>query len=208
MAKPTFIFDGPARSKHVLILSHGAGAPMDSAWMNHVAAGLAAEEIRVARFEFPYMAGRRDGGPRRGPNPPAVLQQSWLEAIEALGGGTRVVIGGKSMGGRIASMVADDAGVQGLVCMGYPFHPPGRPEVLRTKHLATLKTRALVLQGERDTFGTREEVPGYTLSKKIRVHWIGDGDHSWKPRVKSGRTLEQNIAEAVAATAAFMKKLR
>lgn len=207
MPKPNFLFDGPARSKHVIILAHGAGAPMDSTWMNDVAEGLAAEKIRVARFEFPYMAGRRSGGPRRGPNPPAVLQQSWLDAIEALGGGGEVVIGGKSMGGRVASMVADAAGARGVVCMGYPFHPPGRPEVLRTEHLAAMKTPALFLQGERDTFGTREDVAGYALSKTIRMRWIGDGDHSWKPRVKSGRTLEQNIAEAVGTTAAFVRKL-
>jgi predicted alpha/beta-hydrolase family hydrolase len=206
MPKPSFLFDGPARSKHIVVLSHGAGAPMDSAWMNDVAAGLAAEKIRVARFEFPYMAGRRTGGRRRGPDPPAVLQQSWLDAIEALGGSNKVVIGGKSMGGRIASMVADEAGVRGLVCMGYPFHPPGRPDVLRTKHLAALKTRALFLQGERDTLGTREDVQAYALSKAIRVHWLADGDHSFKPRVKSGRTLEQNLAEAVEATAAFVKQ--
>lgn len=208
MSKPDFLFDGPSRAKDVIVLSHGAGAPMDSAWMNGVAAGLAAEKLRVARFEFPYMAARRTGGPRRAPNPPAVLQQSWMDAIAALGGGKKLVIGGKSMGGRIASMVADEAGARGLVCLGYPFHPPGRPEALRTKHLTALETPALFLQGERDTFGTREEVPGYGLARSIRMHWLTDGDHSFKPRKSSGRTLEQNVEEAVLETVRFVRGLK
>jgi predicted alpha/beta-hydrolase family hydrolase len=126
-----------------------------------------------------------------------VLRESWLSAVEALGGGKRLVIGGKSMGGRIASMVADEAGVRGLVCLGYPFHPPGRPEKLRTKHLENLATPALIVQGTRDQFGTKEDVAGYSLSESIRVAWIEDGDHSYKPRASSGRT-EAGIVRVVA----------
>jgi predicted alpha/beta-hydrolase family hydrolase len=101
-------------------------------------------------------------------------------------------------------MVADEVGARGLVCLGYPFHPPGRPEKLRTKHLETLRTPALVLQGTRDPFGTPDDVAGYRLSPAIRVVWIEDGDHSWKPRASSGRTLEQNMAEAIAAMREFL----
>jgi predicted alpha/beta-hydrolase family hydrolase len=207
MKKKDFLFDGPPRATVTVALAHGAGVGMDAPFMNDMAEGLAAEGLRVARFEFPYMAGRRGGGPRRGPDPPAVLEETWLEAVEALGGGGTVVVGGKSMGGRIASMIADRAGARGVLCLGYPFHPPGKPQLLRTNHLEALRTPALIIQGERDMFGTREEVEGYRLSKKIEVRWLADGDHSFKPRVRSGFTQAQHIAQAVAWSAAFAKRV-
>jgi len=104
-------------------------------------------------------------------------------------------------------MVADEAGVRGLVCLGYPFHPPGRPEKLRTEHLATLKTPTLICQGERDPFGTRDEVPGFGLSNAITLHWAPDGDHGLKPRKKSGFTEDGNMADVVTAITAFMQSL-
>lgn len=212
MKEPVFLFDGPEPGPDVptIVLAHGAGAPMDSGFMNIVARGLAAEGIRVARFEFPYMRARREGGKNRPPDREPVLRDAWLNAIRSIreiGGGERLVIGGKSMGGRFASMVADEAGVRGLVCLGYPFHPPGKPESLRVKHLETLKTPALIVQGTRDTFGTREEVEGYALSSAIRVVWMEDGDHSFKPRASSGRTEAGNVAAAVEAMAGFVKPL-
>jgi dienelactone hydrolase len=109
----------------------------------------------------------------------------------------KVVVGGKSMGGRIASMVADELGVRGLICLGYPFHPPGRPEQLRTAHLTSLRTPALIIQGTRDQFGTEAEVSAYELSKSIRIEWMKDGDHSFKPRAGSGTTERQNLERAV-----------
>jgi predicted alpha/beta-hydrolase family hydrolase len=127
-----------------------------------------------------------------------------------LGGPRPVFIGGKSMGGRIASMLADDLHdeglVAGLVCLGYPFHPPGRPQNLRTAHLEHLRAPALICQGERDTFGNREEVGGYPLSPAITIHWAPDGDHSLKPRVKSGHTWEENIHNAARAIADFIRE--
>ena len=203
-----FLVDGPARAPLTLVLAHGAGAPMDSPFMNAVAAGIAKEGFRVLRFEFPYMHARREGK-RKPPDRTAVLEASWLEAIrEAAGkkGAKAVVIGGKSMGGRIASMVADEAGVAGLVCLGYPFHPPGQPEKLRVAHLEQLKTPALFLQGTRDAFGNEDEVSQYSLSRKIRTLFLPDGDHSFKPRASSGRTEKQNLDEAVAAASAFLKE--
>ncbi|HSG39062.1 MAG TPA: alpha/beta family hydrolase, partial [Thermoanaerobaculia bacterium] len=116
-------------------------------------------------------------------------------------------IGGKSMGGRMASLVADEAGVRGLVCLGYPFHPPGQLEKLRTAHLKDLRTPALIVQGTRDPFGTREEVAGYELSPKIRIAWMEDGDHSLKPRKSSGRTEAGNLAAAVEEVAGFVRTL-
>ena len=205
-----FLADGPARAPLTLVLAHGAGAPMDSPFMNAIAAGVAKKGFRVLRFEFPYMHARREGK-RKPPDRLPVLRASWLDAIrEAAGrnGPSSVAIGGKSMGGRIASMVADEAGVAGLACLGYPFHPPGQPDKLRVAHLEHLKTPSLIAQGERDTFGTRDEVSQYSLSKNIRVFFLADGDHSFKPRASSGRTEKQNLEEAAAAVSGFLASLR
>ena len=149
---------------------------MDSPFMNRVAQGLATQGLRVARFEFPYMANRRRGGGRRAPDREPLLRRTWLDVILRLGGGGQVVIGGKSMGGRIASLVAGEAGARGLLCFGYPFHPPGQPARLRTSHLESLAVPTLIIQGTRDPFGSPDEVAGYRLSPDIRVHWIEGGD--------------------------------
>ena len=198
------IFDGPKAAKWTIALAHGAGAGMETPFMDAVAAGLAKHRIRVARFEFPYMQRRRETGKNRPPDREPVLRQAWLDVVADLGT-ERLAIGGKSMGGRMASMVADEAGVARLVCLGYPFHPPGRPEKLRTEHLRDIQTPTLIIQGERDTFGKREEVAEYDLASTIRFHWLTDGDHSFKPRKASGITLEHNLDEAVEAIAAFLE---
>ncbi len=200
------LFDGPESAPVTLVLAHGAGLPMDSPFMDAVAAGVAAEGFRVARFEFPYMRARREGERRGAPDRPPVLKQTWLDAIGLLGGGGKVVIGGKSLGGRIASMVADEAGVRGLVCLGYPFHPPGQPEKLRTKHLrGPARRRPSSSRGPATRLARARTSAGYRLSPRIAMHWLEDGDHSWKPRVSSGRTEAQNLAEGIAAIAAFLK---
>lgn len=111
------------------------------------------------------------------------------------------------MGGRIASMIADEISAAGLVCLGYPFHPPGKPEKLRTEHLVNLRTPSLFCQGERDAFGSRGDVAGYNLSPAIRLEWLGDGDHSFKPCKRSGRNLEQNLTQAATAVSDFIYSL-
>ena len=201
------IFNGPADSKRTLVLAHGAGGPMDSPPMESLALGLAGRGVRVARFEFPYMRARRKTGSRRGPDREPVLRATWSEVIEALGGGDNVVAGGRSMGGRIASMVADDHKIRGLICLGYPFHPPGKPEKLRTAHLKNLRTPTLIAQGTRDPFGRPEEIATYSLSRAIRLLWVEDGDHSFKPRRASGRTLEQNLQTVIDAIVVFLSEL-
>ena len=188
-------------------LAHGAGAAMDSPFMNDMARGLAAAFFRVARFEFPYMQEARRSGRRTRPDFPSVLEATWMRVVEQLGGPSNLVIGGKSMGGRIASMVADRAGVRGLVCLGYPFHPAGAPKTLRVAHLKELRTPALFLQGERDTLGSREEIAGYDLSDVIRIAYLPDGDHSFKPRKASGRSYAQNMALAIQEAAEFCRGL-
>jgi predicted alpha/beta-hydrolase family hydrolase len=202
-----FLADGAETAPLTLVLAHGAGGPMDSPFMAKAAKGVAAEGFRAVRFEFPYMAARRTSEKRGAPDREPVLLETWREVIAELGGPERLVIGGKSMGGRMASMVADEQKVRGLVCLGYPFHPPGQPDRLRTKHLAELKTPALFVQGTRDQFGTRDDVGGYALSKSIRMHWLEGGDHSWKPPKASGRTEAQNLAEGIAAVVGFLRSL-
>ena len=167
-----FLFDGPEDAPATILLAHGAGAPMDSASMTATAKALAAAGLRVARFEFGYMASRRTGG-RKPPPRAETLIPEYRDAVAALGAEAPLVIGGKSMGGRVASMVADelhaDNTIAGLLCLGYPFHPPGKPEQLRTAHLAGLKTPTLICQGTRDEFGTPDDVAGYTLSPAVEL---------------------------------------
>jgi predicted alpha/beta-hydrolase family hydrolase len=199
---PKLIFDGPKDASWTIALAHGAGAAMDTPFMNAFASGLA-KSFRVARFEFPYMAGHRETGAKRPPDRAPVLRATWLDVVETLGP-RHLIIGGKSMGGRIASLIADEANVAGLVCLGYPFHPTGKPEQLRVEHLKELTTPTLICQGTRDPFGSRAEVAGYPLSAAIQLHWLEDGDHGFKPRKSSGRTEAENWAEAMAAIVEFV----
>ncbi|MHA1537075.1 MAG: alpha/beta fold hydrolase [Alphaproteobacteria bacterium] len=208
---PKLLKNGPAEASLTVALAHGAGAAMDSPFMEAFAQGLAGRGIRVVRFEFPYMAARRGDARKRPPDRDPVLRATWRAVIEALGR-ERLVIGGKSMGGRYASMVAVDlegegAPVLGVACLGYPFHPPGKPERTRTEHLRGLTTPTLILQGERDTLGRREEVETYTLSPAVRLHWLADGDHGFKPRQASGRSEAQNRDEAIGKLAEFALSL-
>jgi predicted alpha/beta-hydrolase family hydrolase len=181
-----FLFEGPEDADITILLAHGAGAPMDSAAMTAMSAALSGTGLRVARFEFGYMAARRTSAARKPPPKAELLMGEYRAAIEALGAKGKLVIGGKSMGGRVASMIADElhaeGKVSGLLCLGYPFHPPGKPESLRTKHLEVLATPALICQGTRDIFGSREEASAYALSNKIEILWLEDGDHDLKPR--------------------------
>lgn len=205
---PTFLIDGLAQAKGSILLAHGAGAPMDSPAMTAAARHLADAGLRVARFEFAYMASRRTGG-RKPPPRAETLCPEYLAAVDALKASGPLIIGGKSMGGRVASMIADElhaAGrIAGLLCLGYPFHPVGKPEQLRTAHLATLRTPALIVQGTRDPFGTRQEVARYALSKSIEILWLEDGDHDLRPRKGvSGFSMADHLktmAQAVAAWA-------
>ena len=182
-----------------VVLAHSAGSPMDSPWLTAMCGLLADRGIRTARFEFAYMAGRR-GGVRRPPPKAELSMGEYRDAVaevrEASRG--RLLIGGKSYGGRVASMVADELEVDGLVCLGYPFHPPQRPEQLRTAHLLTLRTPTLICQGTRDPFGGQDEIPGLNLPAAIEVRWF-DGDHEVQPR-----TRLSPVADAVAAFAAAL----
>jgi len=197
------LWNSVKRGTATLLLAHGAGASMDSPFMDYFADELANHKIRVGRFEFPYMTRRRTEGVKAPPNTESILLDSWREQIRGVRA-KRLFIGGKSMGGRMASMIADECQVTGLVCLGYPFHPPGKPDRLRTEHLIDLQTPALIVQGERDTFGKREEVERYDLASTIEFAWMTDGDHSLKPRKASGKTLEDNLTDAVGQIIQFI----
>ncbi|MEB3331119.1 MAG: alpha/beta family hydrolase [Synechococcaceae cyanobacterium] len=192
--------DGPADADITVLLAHGAGAPMDSPFMAAIATGLAARGWRVVRFEFPYMAQQRLTGQRRAPDRLCTLLAAYREQL-ALEANRTLVIGGKSLGGRVASLLAveldDDFDLRGCLCLGYPFHPPGKPQQLRTDHLGQLPIPTLILQGERDPFGNRAEVEDYGLGQGVAIQWLKAGDHSFKPSRSSGLTEADNWAIAV-----------
>lgn len=204
------LIDGPADAPASVLLAHGAGAPMDSPFMQTIATGLAQQGWRVLRFEFPYMAQQRLSGGRRAPDRMPRLLHHFREQVALAAAGGPLLIGGKSLGGRVASLVVDELAaastVCGCVCLGYPFHPPGKPDQLRTQHLQALQTPTLILQGERDSFGRRDEVERYSLSPLVHLEWISAGDHSFKPTRSSGLTEADNLARAVVLCDAFLKR--
>jgi Predicted hydrolase of the alpha/beta-hydrolase fold len=179
---------------------------MDSPFMDDIAARLAQRGISVVRFEFPYMAMRREDGKRRPPNPQKQLLECWRQVYarvraEVTG---KLAIGGKSMGGRMASLLADELGADALICLGYPFYAAGKPEKPRVAHLAELKTPTLIVQGERDALGDRATVEGYSLSPVIHLHWLAAADHDLKPLKASGLTHEQHLHSAVENIVTFL----
>lgn len=209
-----FLDSGPDDAAIRLLLAHGAGAPMDSPFMNLVASLLADRGIAVSRFEFAYMAARRTGGKKRPPPRAEAVVPEYVAAVAAARvrwPHAKFAIGGKSMGGRVASLAAQSLYEQGaivaLICLGYPFHPPAKPEQLRTSHLAAMTCPTLIVQGERDPFGTRAEVEAMTLAQAIAVHWAGDGDHDLGPRGGQGYTRRGNLESAADAIAATLRRV-
>lgn len=194
------IFSGPKQGT-LFVFAHGAGAPLDSDFMESVTQGLINNGIRVARFNFEYMQQRVETGSRRPPQRAPALVEQFHNVLKQLD--QPVVIGGKSMGGRMASLLACEtqlAGhhfIKGIACLGYPFHPQGKPEKLRIDHLFDIKQPLAIIQGCRDKLGNQEEIQSYSLPKTINWCWLADGDHDFKPRIKSGYNQQQHITQAV-----------
>jgi uncharacterized protein len=209
----TYIFEnGPENADHRIIIAHGAGAGITFPFLDAIAALLGERGIAVTRFEFAYMAARRDGAKKQPPPKAEVLTNEYVAMIDAVSERMPVVqklfISGKSLGGRIASMIAEDrfktGRISGLVCLGYPFHAPTTPDKMRIAHLEAMTCPALIVQGVRDPFGRQPEVTALTLSPAIDFHWIGDGDHDFGPRGASGFTRKGNLIDAADAVAAFI----
>lgn len=197
---PEFTRFGTATRARI-ILAHGAGAGMESRFMQFAADALAKQGFECILFNFPYMQKRTEDGKRRPPDRAPKLLEHYQAIISEVGRDRPLLIGGKSMGGRMASLLAAQAPdiADGLVLLGYPFHPPGKPEKLRTDHLPDIEIPTLLVQGERDTFGGVDLVASLTLPSCFDIRWALDGDHGFKPRKKSGRTESENWVEAIAA---------
>ncbi|MEM7542501.1 MAG: alpha/beta family hydrolase [Pseudomonadota bacterium] len=189
------------------IFAHGAGAAMDTAFMNFIAEGLAAQySIRCVRFEFPYMAARRVTGKRRAPDRPEVLKNAFLECLPRKED-TCVFIGGKSMGGRIASLLASEVRPAGVICLGFPLHSAGKPvNGERLECLKSISVPTCICQGTRDTMGNQGEIESIAWPELIQWHWLEDGDHSFKPRKASGHTIEDHLQTALEKTGEFIIK--
>lgn len=203
------LIQGPEEAETVLVLAPGAGAPMTHEFMEVVATGLADRSLRVCRFDFLYaQAGRR------APDRQEVLEATFSAVLEGLVDRLRpqrLIAGGKSMGGRIAShVVAAGAAVDGLVFHGYPLHPPGRPEKLRDGHLyEIIDVPMLFVEGTRDPFcplDTLERVRA-SLRAPTEVAVIADGDHSFRVRKSSGRSTPEAWIEVVDRTASWIEAL-
>jgi len=196
----------------VLVLAHGAGAPQQSTFMVAFAKAMQAREVTAVTFNFLYTEQRR-----RVPDRAPVLEATWRAAIEHLvstrASGTALVIGGKSMGGRIASHVLTDAAhpqneVAGLVLLGYPLHPPGQPDKLRSAHLPALRADTLVVQGSDDAFGAEHEVRTAFAAVPARVDWlvVPGGDHSFKVPRRMGRSSEEVFNGVYDRVAAWVRE--
>ena len=203
------LWNGSASASSVLILAHGAGADMNHEFMAYFAERLGSDDLAVARFNFRYI----DAG-RRSPDKQPVLEDTYRDVVQEITDDRspqRLFIGGKSMGGRIGShIVATGAEANGLVYLGYPLHPPGRPERIRDAHLGDIKAPQLFVEGTRDPFcplDTLEEVIG-KRKLKADVVVIDDGDHSLKVRKSSGRSTKQAWDEAIAAIATWIGRIR
>lgn len=199
-----------SHSKVVLILAHGAGAPADSTFMEELSVALEREGIGTIRFEFPYMQKRRQDGKKRPPDREPVLLEYFSGVIDRvraeLGSTSLILVGGKSMGGRMASILAsrrDD--IDGVICFGYPFHPPGKLDRWRTAHFRDLNCPILVLQGTRDPFGKPDELADHQQElEAIDLRWLEGGNHDFQTLKSQPQTQSELIAQAARETRIFV----
>ena len=184
-------FDGPKRAPLTIALAPASGQSYQVEFLSYFAKSLGDIGLRVARFDFPYMSDRNTTGRRRSTDSEQVLLDTWRQVIKQLGS-EKLFVGGKSQGGRTAAVVADECHVQGVVCLGFPFHSTGKPDQYRVEPLDTIQTPAIVVQGEWDTFGDKGEVASYAFSPSVQFKWMKEGDHSFQPPKESKRLREEN----------------
>ncbi|OHU85758.1 MULTISPECIES: alpha/beta family hydrolase [Pseudoalteromonas] len=190
------------------VFAHGAGAGSDSPFMQTMAQHLCDLGILVGLFDFEYMQQAKALGKRRPPDRAPKLLACFASQLAQIDSQLPLFVGGKSMGGRMASMLVTEGEypIKGVIAMGYPFHPPGKPDKLRTEHFADIPCPFLVLQGERDTFGNQAELAQLQLDKAPEYIFFADGDHSLKPRKKSGYSEAEHLLEAAQQAAKFMRE--
>ncbi len=196
------LFEGPKKAPWTFLLVPPTGHSMRIEFMEHFAKGLAEAGLRVARFDYPHMAERNQTGKRRPPDKEPVLREYVMQVIRQIGP-EKLFIGGKSTGGRVAAHVADEAGIRGVACLGFPFHATSKPNLYDLEPLDRIVTPTILIQGELDIFGDKVEVTGYPLSSSIQIKWIREGDHSLQPPKESKRTREENWNASVKLVARF-----
>lgn len=205
MSEHAWVRAGDPAAPVRLLLAHGAGAGMDHPFLARLSELLAGADIEVVRFNFPYMIAMAESGKRRPPDRAPQLLDHW-RSMMARFAHPRLFLAGKSMGGRMAAELADESGAAGLVLLGYPFHPVGKPERWRGEVLKSIQTPTLLLQGERDSFGSRAELVDFPFSARVSRHWIPDGDHSFVPRKASGRDEAANLSLAAGLITRFIEE--
>jgi|KBSSwiStaDraftv2_1062776.scaffolds.fasta_scaffold98680_2 predicted alpha/beta-hydrolase family hydrolase len=191
----------------LLVLAHGAGAGQQHPFMTAVAKGFSARGVDVVTFDFPYMRERR-----KIPDKAPVLEKSFRDVVGVArqwSSAARCFIGGKSMGGRMATHLgaAHLDGLAGIIVFGYPLHPPGKPEQLRVQHLSSIEAPVLIVQGERDAFGSPQELkPAIeTMSAQVTLHTVAKGDHSL---AVTGRPRDEVLSEVLDVATDWMKRTR
>ncbi|WP_090364261.1 alpha/beta fold hydrolase [Ferrimonas sediminum] len=200
--------DGNPNARHYLLLAHGSGAGMDHPFMATLAEAVAGEDLCVIRYEFPYMQTIRATQKRRPPDRmPRLLEalDEWVARYRQPG--RVLVLGGKSLGGRVSAQWALENPVDAVVALGYPFHPVGKPDRWRLEPVQQARVPMLILQGERDPFGNRQELSEVTLSPTVQLNYLTDGDHGLKPRKASGVTEAENLSRAAQACRQFILTL-
>lgn len=197
-----------------LLLAHGAGQGMGSEFMQQAKLSFAEQGIQVHLFDFPYMQKAKALDKKRPPDRMPKLEEAYLSQLQQLqqlqqqvGDQLPIFIGGKSMGGRVAShlLTQTDIKVAGGIALGYPFHPPGKQDKLRIAHFPDLCKPLLIAQGERDTFGKRAFVEALPLPSTVQVTWVSAGDHSFKATKASGIQWHDNIKAAAIAAKEFVQ---
>lgn len=203
MGEPRTWVDGPGDATCRVLFAHGAGTPGDHPFLARVAAGLAAHGLQVVRFEFPFMAARR-AGMRRPPERLPRLVECMVAAAAALPRGpAELCLLGKSMGARVACRAAQATGALRVGCIGFPFHPPRHPERSRLEDLAACAVPTLVVQGERDPFGTRTEVGAMDLPRTAVLHWVPHADHDLRLPARMRGGAADVVDEAAEILARF-----
>ena len=180
-----------------VVIAHGSGIGMNHEFMQSVAAAMSIKDFTVYLFEFNYMQQIQKTGTRRPPPAVAKLELEFLALLNALALPGPIIIGGKSLGSRVASLIVERTNALGWFALGYPFHPQRKPETLRVAHLLTSHKPGLIVQGTRDALGAYDEVLGYQLPKHINLRWLDEMDHSFKPFKASQYSQMEAIERSV-----------